>query len=78
VTPFGLSNWLLWKIAATPTTPDNRFDLSDGQTDDVKFSYKRAKLAWYVVDNIFYRTGGQAKPPNITEQDLTNHYVRPI
>ena len=78
VTPFGLSNWLLWKTAATPTTTDNRFDLSGGLTDDVKFSYKRAKLAWYLVDNVFYRTGGPAKPPNISDADLANHYVRPV
>lgn len=78
VTPFGLSNWLLWKTAATPATTDNRFDLSGGLTDDIKFSYKRAKLAWYLVDNVFYRTGGAAKPPNITDADLANHYVRPV
>ena len=78
VTPFGLSNWLRWQIASTPTTVDNRFDLSDGVTDDLKFAYKRAKLAWYVIDNVFYRTGGPAKPPNISDSDLTNHYIRPI
>lgn len=78
VTPYGISNWLNWKIASTPTTTDNRFDLSDGNADDLQFSYKRAKLAWYVIDNIFYRTGGAAKPSNISEQDLTNHYVRPV
>ncbi|MEN8247361.1 MAG: cell surface protein SprA [Bacteroidota bacterium] len=78
VTPFSLSNWLSWKVAATPTTSDNRFDLSGGVTDDLKFSYKRAKLSWYVIDNIFYRTGGAAKPPNINDVDLANHYIRPI
>jgi len=77
-TPFGLGNWLQWKTAATPTTTDNKFDLSDGATDDVKFSYKRAKLAWYTVDNIFYRNGGQNLPPNINDADRDNHYVRPI
>jgi len=78
VTPFGLSNWLRWKIAATPTTDDNRFDLSGGMVDDIQFSYKRAKMAWYVIDNIFYRTGGAAKPSNITDADLANHYIRAV
>lgn len=78
VTPFRLSNWLRWKIGSTPTTPDDRFDLSGGLTDDLKFSFKRARLAWYVIDNVFYRTGGSAKPPNISEADLQNHYVRPV
>jgi hypothetical protein len=31
-----------------------------------------------LVDNVFYRTGGAAKPPNITDADLANHYVRPV
>lgn len=78
VTPFGLSNWLLWKISATPETEDNRFDLSGGLVDDTKFTFKRAKLSWYIIDNVFYRTGGAAKPPNITDTDLANHYVRPV
>lgn len=78
VTPFGLSNWLLWKTAATPFTTDNRFDISEGATDDTQFSFKKAKLAWYVIDNIFYRSGGAAKPSNISEADLANHYIRPI
>ncbi len=78
VTPYGLSNRLHWKLAATPVTPDNQFDPSNGQTDDIRAGYKRAKLAWYVIDNIFYRSGGLAKPPNIGDQDLLNHYVRPV
>ena len=77
-TPFSMGNWQKWKHAATPKTPDNQFDPTDGATDDLRFAYQRARLSWYIVDNIFYRSGGQNKPPNIGEEDLFNHYVRPI
>jgi cell surface protein SprA len=77
-TPFSQSNWQKWKHAATPFTNDNRFDLSDGKTDDLRFSYKRARLSWYVIDNVFYRSSGPNKPPNIGDQDLDNHYVRAV
>src|SRR5690606_32894365 len=43
-----------------------------------RFGYKRGKLAWYIIDNVFYRSTGQAKPSNITDQDMDNHYVRPV
>jgi cell surface protein SprA len=79
ITPFSLGlNTQSWKLASTPRTSDNRFDLSNQSTTPLGFSYKRAKLAWYSIDNIFYRTGGTAKPGNITPQDLENHYVRAI
>ncbi|MCB0496746.1 MAG: cell surface protein SprA [Cyclobacteriaceae bacterium] len=77
-TPYSLSNWLRWKHAATPKTDDNRFDPSDGNQDDITSAYKRARIAWYTIDNVFYRTGGRAKPTNITDDDLKNHFVRPI
>lgn len=77
-TPFSLMNPASWRLAATPRTADNRFDPSMGARNDIRAGYKRAKLAWYIVDNQFYRDGGQFKPPNITGADLQNHYVRAV
>jgi cell surface protein SprA len=78
-TPFNLGNNILnWKLAHTPVTEDDRFTLGAENTGGLELGYKRAKLAWYIVDNIFYRTAGSAKPTNITQTDLQNHYVRPI
>lgn len=77
-TPFSLINPLAWKLAATPRTADNRYDPSNGAINDIAAGYKRAKLAWYQVDNLFYRQGGRSKPDNITAQDLQNHYVRAV
>lgn len=78
-TPFNLgSNILNWKLAHTPITDDLRFTSESDLNNDLRLGYKRAKLSWYVIDNIFYRSSGSSKPSNITQDDLLNHYVRPI
>jgi cell surface protein SprA len=77
-TPYSLLNPVGWKLAHTPI--DIRFDrsLSLGAKDDRGAGYRRARLAWYQVDNLFYRESSQFKPDNITSKDLENHYVRPV
>jgi cell surface protein SprA len=84
ITPYSLLAPQGWKLAAVPTR-DQRFDLANGAVStsagnnfDLQAGYRRAKLAWYQVDNLFYRQGGSFKPANITEQDLKNHYTRPV
>lgn len=76
-TPYSLMSPQSWKLAATPVG-DPRFDPSGGKPFDLSAGYKRARLAWYSIDNQFYRTTGTYKPENVTENDLKNHYVRPV
>lgn len=76
-TPYSLMSPQSWKLAATPMH-DPRFDPSNGQILDLRAGYKRAKLAWYTIDDQFYRQGGRFKPDNITDEDLKYHYVRDI
>ncbi|MCK5278350.1 MAG: cell surface protein SprA, partial [Cyclobacteriaceae bacterium] len=78
-TPFNLGNNILnWKLAHTPITDDGRFTSGSDLNNDLRLGYKRAKMAWYIIDNIFYRSSGVSKPSNITDEDLRNHYIRPI
>ncbi|NJN41947.1 MAG: cell surface protein SprA [Flammeovirgaceae bacterium] len=79
-TPYSLINPNIWRLAVVPQTPDNRFDLSaqPGAPNDIMAGYKRAKLAWYQVDNTFYTENSRFKPSNITDEDMENHYVRPV
>ncbi|HET9486348.1 MAG TPA: cell surface protein SprA, partial [Chryseosolibacter sp.] len=74
-TPYSLMSPQSWKLAATPIK-DPRFNPNGGK--DLSSGHKRARLAWYSVDNQFYRETGRYKPDNVTENDLKNHYVRPI
>ena len=78
-TPYSLLNPIGWKLSTVPVTPDNRFDPSGGALNDVTAGYKRAKIAWYQIDNQFYNQGNSRfKPSNISEDDLKNHYVRAV
>lgn len=56
-----------WKLGATPLL------FPEATSTDLNYAYRRAKLAWYNVDNLFYR--GDARTPPV---DLDNHYVRAI
>ncbi len=76
-TPYSLMTPQGWKLASVPAL-DSRFHDEASDSRSLRLGYKRAKLAWYQVDNQFYRETGQFKPPNISEGDLQNHYVRPV
>ncbi len=71
-TPYNLGgfNNANWRLAATPAP------LVQGP--GLQYSYNRAKLAWYSIDQIFYRDSDNLKPGNITKEELKNHYVRGV
>jgi len=62
-----------WRLGATP----QQFlgGVTQGTLD---VNYRRAKIAWYNIDNVFYRDGFNGKPDNITTEDLENHYTRAV
>ncbi|MDR7132101.1 cell surface protein SprA [Algoriphagus sp. 4150] len=80
ITPYNLGGAANqnWKLASTPQTFDNKFDLSHQTEDNLGASYRRARVAWYNIDNIFYRESGPGVPSNITREDRRNHYVRRV
>lgn len=80
VTPFylGAAANQNWKLSSTPKTQDNKFDLSNQTEDNLGNAYRRARLAWYNIDNIFYRESGPGVPTNLSSQDRRNHYVRRV
>ncbi|SNC75899.1 cell surface protein SprA [Hymenobacter gelipurpurascens] len=67
----GTNSATTWRLASTPAP------LLGATTTGLESAYRRAKLAWYTVDQSYY-TGGSAKPQNIGTNDLKNHYVRGI
>lgn len=66
---------LSWALGTTPQP-----FLPAGRTDTLAYAYKRAKLAWYSIDNTaFFNVGlGQRPPVNISPADSRNHYTRTI
>jgi len=81
ITPYGLGRAANqnWKLGSTPQTKDGNFDLTSLTEDDLGSAYRRARLAWYNIDVIFYSNGqGKDIPKNITAEDRRNHYVRSV
>ena len=67
----GLASIPAWRLATTPIT------IEPAATTGLPFNYKRAKLAWYTVDQTYY-TGGPNVPGNIDAAALRNHYIRGV
>lgn len=69
--PITLTSPQQWFLASTPESQG-----LNGGLDDLTYNYKRAKLAWYNVDQLFY--GSTNRPGNIDENELSRNEVRQI
>lgn len=67
-----LSTPAYWNMASVPSY------YTESNSGTLEYGYRRAKLAWYVIDPLFYSTSGAYLPPNITQDDLSNHLVRMV
>ena len=68
-----------WHLGSTPQLIYPKLGNPPVQ-GNTKVNDRRAKLAWYTVDNIFYGgVGGNAKrPDNLTDDDVLNYYARQV
>ncbi|MHB1146850.1 MAG: T9SS outer membrane translocon Sov/SprA [Lutibacter sp.] len=64
-----------WYMASTPQY-QTQFDLG-GNTTGLPYGYKRARLAWYTVDPLFYG-GSSLQPGNIDNAELSRAEIRRI
>jgi cell surface protein SprA len=69
--PIDLLSPLNWFTASTPQSQN-----LNGTENDLSYNDKRAKLAWYSIDQLFYGNG--AKPANIDNIELSRTEVRQI
>ncbi len=73
--PIDVSNPKEWVLSSTPS------HLEYGKlTNDVKYGYNRARLAWYNIDPLFTRRSSSLTPSHIKSDldQLSNHYVREV
>lgn len=71
-TPYDLTKTpLKWRMSSTP----KRFGESDSTS--LAYSYRRARLAWYNIDNIFYRSNN-GLPSYLDAGKIANHFERSI
>ena len=74
-----LKNVGTWSLASTPQgqTSASMFPEAAAGTG-LAYGFNRAKLAWYIIDPLFYDKNNSLVPPNVSVQELSNNYVRQI
>ena len=72
-----LHQWNFWHLASTPQSQSNLFP--EGNATGLANGKNRAKLAWYTIDqSVFYDRYGNLLPPNINNDELSDHRVRQV
>ena len=72
-----MRQWNFWHLASTPQNQSNLFP--EGNVVGLDNGKNRAKLAWYSIDqSVFYDRYGNLLPPNITNEELSDHRVRQV
>lgn len=66
-----------WSLCSTPSSskfPESKY------SNDVRYGYNRARLAWYKIDPLFTRRSSSLTPSHIKSdlEQLSNHYVREV
>jgi cell surface protein SprA len=77
---FDLLNPYFWNLASTPSDNDRASALFPEATltNNIDYGKNRALLAWYYIDGIFTRKNSNQRPSYMTDDDLSNHYVRAV
>ncbi|MDI1306118.1 MAG: cell surface protein SprA, partial [bacterium] len=63
-----------WSLSSTPEKNARSTYDFNGNANDLSYGFKRAKLAWYSIDPIFYTQ----KPPGISNEELSFNTTRRI
>ncbi|MFZ4412371.1 MAG: cell surface protein SprA [Bacteroidales bacterium] len=78
-----MKNMGTWFLASTPQgqtqfNPQFNYPMfpEAAQSTGLSYGFNRAKLAWYVIDPMFYRS--DTKPANVTNEDISKPYVREV
>ena len=74
-----LKNIGTWFMASTPQnqpTPGMFPEASPGT--GLMYGFNRSRFAWYIIDPLFYDKNTSLIPPNVSNQELSNQYVRQV
>ncbi len=77
VTPLDIKNPGQWYLASIPQGQGNLFPEAS-LNDSLPLGYNRAKVAWYYIDPLFQHTITNSTPANITDDDMSNNFVREV
>jgi cell surface protein SprA len=75
-----LKNISNWYLASTPQgqTGSQMFPEAAPGPPTLNYGFNRSKLGWYIIDPLFYDKNTNLLPPNISNQELANQYVRQV
>jgi len=75
-----LKNISNWFMASTPQgqTSSRMFPEAAPGPPSLSYGFNRSKLGWYIIDPLFYDKNTNLLPPNISNQELSNQYVRQV
>ncbi|MEM9024024.1 MAG: cell surface protein SprA, partial [Bacteroidota bacterium] len=68
-----------WVLASTPQGQPNLFPEASLPTNNIGLGYNRAKLAWYIIDPLFFLADNGRTPSHIIgDAQQSNHFMRRI
>jgi cell surface protein SprA len=76
-----LRTYSSWSLASTPQMQTDLFPEAsyNDSVSRIYNGFNRAKIAWYVIDpSVFYDRNGNLKPDNVSNDELSNHFVRQV
>ncbi len=76
-----MRSYTSWFLASTPQFQKDIFPETNygGDSSNIYYGFNRAKLAWYIIDpSVFYDKNSNLKPDNVTNDELSNNYVRQV
>ncbi|HMM12197.1 MAG TPA: cell surface protein SprA [Bacteroidales bacterium] len=66
-----------WHMASTPQGQPELFPEAAPGTG-LAYGLNRARLAWYIIDPMFYDRFGSLRPSNVDKDELSRHSVRQV
>jgi cell surface protein SprA len=73
-----LLNPYYWNLASTPYEGVTGRFPEASLTNNIDYGKNRALLAWYYIDGLFTRRNSSLRPSYMTNDDISNHYVRAV
>lgn len=71
-----IGNWFMASTPQNQVTPDMFPEAAPGTR--LMYGFNRSRLAWYIIDPLFYDKNTSLIPPNVSNQELSKQYVRQV
>ncbi len=74
-----LKSTVNWFLASTPQGQTRSGEFPEAAIGTgLEYGYNRSKLAWYIIDPLFYDRNGTLVPPNVDNDELSKNEVRQV